>query len=74
MQYLKINRVYGILKTKVDSVIMLYGNEVIHMKCKDLLKNLEYECVRGSGFVEGEVGGGDGVDYSEVLGDVGLTL
>ena len=52
MQYLKINRVYGILKTKVDSVIMLYGNEVIHMKCKDLLKNLEYECVRGSVDVE----------------------
>ena len=33
-------------------MIMLYGNEVIHMKCKDLLKNLEYECVRGSVDVE----------------------
>ena len=48
LSLIHIYRVYGILKTKVDSVIMLYGNEVIHMKCKDLLKNLEYECVRGS--------------------------
>ena len=49
---MKIQGLYVILKIKVNSMVMLPGSEVIHMKCKDLLKNLEYECVRGSVDVE----------------------